>query len=120
VTPSTNLRQYWQDQFTSGIDLDPEKWPQFWSNPINPTSLRLSRDGVKWISMIKKFPQYRLKTAHAVYPKHLLQLEKLLTTPYAIGYGNTLVLIDEATYIMLQLHAGNLAQYLDNLDSQNS
>jgi len=45
----------------------------------------------------------------------MLQLEKFFACPYYLT-TKSIYLIDEATFIMLQLNDGNLAQYLDNLE----
>ena len=45
----------------------------------------------------------------------MLQLERLLDQPYYIPTYKRILVLDETTAVMLQLHAGNLAQYLDNL-----
>ena len=49
-----------------------------------------------------------------------LQLDQLMTEPYYIGSRKQIQLFGEADVIMLELHGGNLAQYLENLaNSQN-
>ena len=57
-----------------------------------------------------------VKISHEVRFRQLLQLERLLKEPYYIR-GRTIVLSSERDAIMLQLHAGDLARYLDNLES---
>jgi len=47
----------------------------------------------------------------------LLQLERLLQEPYYIRNLTHLIVASETDAVMLQLHAGDLAQYLDNLQS---
>jgi len=46
----------------------------------------------------------------------MLQLERLFDCPYYIT-TKSIHLLDEATFIMLQLNSGNLAQYLDSLEA---
>jgi len=46
-----------------------------------------------------------------------LQLERLLDKPYYLPNWKRLLVLDEATAIMLQLHAGDLGTYLDNLQA---
>ncbi len=45
----------------------------------------------------------------------LLQLDRLMTAPYYIRSRHFLELFGEADAIMLNLHANNLAQYLNTL-----
>lgn len=47
--------------------------------------------------------------------RHLLQLDHLIASPYYIQSRNFLQLFGEDDAIMLSLHGGDLAQYLDNL-----
>ena len=54
-----------------------------------------------------------------IKPRQLLQLERLLTEPYYIKDLLKLWVHSEQDAIMLQLHAGNLAQFLDNLQENS-
>jgi len=45
----------------------------------------------------------------------LLQLDHLMTSPYCLVSRNAIKLLSEEDAIMLQLHAGNLEQFLNNL-----
>jgi hypothetical protein len=47
----------------------------------------------------------------------LLQLERLLQEPYFVKDLTHLIVSSETDAVMLQLHAGNLSQYLDNLQN---
>jgi hypothetical protein len=58
-----------------------------------------------------------VKLSHKIGSKHLLQLERLLQEPYYIQNSTHLVVSSETDAVMLQLHAGNLSQYLDNLQN---
>ena len=48
--------------------------------------------------------------------KQLLQLERLFTYPYYIRNLKTIYLFSEQDYIMVTLHGGDLATYLNNLE----
>jgi hypothetical protein len=89
----------------------------WWRNPINHDSLRLSTFGYNWLKKNTKLKFTEIELSHALVSKHLIQLERLITEPYYIKTGK-LCLLGEQDAIMLHLHAGNLAQYLDNM--QNS
>jgi hypothetical protein len=54
---------------------------------------------------------------HRIYPRQLLQLERLFQAPYYIQTVTRLVVYGESDYVMLQLHAGDLPLYLNNMES---
>ena len=60
---------------------------------------------------------HEITLSHKIGTKHLLQLERLLQEPYYIRNLTHLVVSSETDAVMLQLHAGNLSQYLDNLQT---
>jgi len=54
----------------------------------------------------------------SVNGQQMLQLEQLFTAPYYILQTNiTIHVFSDVDAVMLQLHAGNLKQYLNNLSS---
>jgi hypothetical protein len=116
-----NRRAEWRGKAIAAAGYDPrrdftsESFSRWWFNGINPTSLRLSRAGAKWFDENAKFQFYCIKLRSPITGKQMLQLEKLFDAPYYLA-TKTIYMLDEANYIMLQLNAGNLAQYLDNLE----
>jgi len=92
---------------------------QWWQNPTNPNSLRLTTVGYKWFTTVAKLKAYEIKLPEEqiILPKHYLQLEKCFEEPYYIKGRKIIVVFGERDAVMLQLHAGNLAAYLDNLES---
>jgi hypothetical protein len=121
VTLSTNNSQdFWQTEFISSSGLDESRFAgveyQWWFNPTNPNSLRLTRTGSAWIKKYTKLRFYNIDLAQKIFPKQLLQLERLVKSPYYIQNLQKLEVIDETTVIMLQLHAGDLNTYLQNLE----
>ena len=90
---------------------------RWWFNGINPSSLRLTKDGAAWFLQQAKFKFHVIDLTVPIKGKHLLQLERLLNDPYYIPSHKKLFVSDEATAIMLQLHAGDLGRYLDNLQA---
>ena len=117
-----NRRVEWRNKAIAAAGYDPqrdftgESFARWWFNGINPTSLRLSRAGAKWFIENAKFQFYTIKLSTPITGKQFLQLEKLFDAPYVISSSKQVHMLDEANYIMLQLNAGNLAQYLDNLE----
>lgn len=89
-------------------------------NPLNPSSLRLTLPGYNWFTKQSKFRSYKIELASAVGSKQMLQLEDLFTAPYYIQHTGTVIhVFSDTDAVMLQLHAGDLKQYLDNLESNN-
>lgn len=86
----------------------------WWVNPTNNNSLRLTKIGHDWTQKYCGIKYITVNVSHDIRPVHLLKLERLFTEPYCIR-GKTIMLSSERDAIMIQLHAGNLAQYLDNL-----
>lgn len=123
MTQSTNpdRRGEWRSRAIVAAGYDPrrdftsESFSRWWFNGINPASLRLSRAGAEWFDEKAKFKFYLVKFEKPITGKQMLQLEKLFDTPYYITI-KSIYLLDEATFIMLQLNSGNLAQYLDSLE----
>lgn len=91
---------------------------QIWQNPLNPDSLRLTSQAYSVLTKYESNQTYPFKLEVAMSNKMLLQLDKLMTAPYYIGSRKQIQLFGEADAIMLQLHGGNLAQYLENLANQ--
>ena len=124
MTKSTHNRQReFQRRVLREAGLDPLLYEShiqmWWRNPSNPDSLRLTRFGVTFFENTIKLPTYKVTLQEAGYKsKHLLQLEKLFTAPYFLKNGSIIVFSDTDA-VMLQLHAGNLGQYLDNLQSNS-
>ena len=114
MTKSSPNRVHWIQQFIADTPL--EKRPtQWWGNPMNPNSLRLNSQGFSWVKKHKKIKYHEIKIQESITPRQLLQLEKLLSAPYFVKSYKDIMVFDESTAVMLHLHAGNLVQYLDNL-----
>ena len=89
-------------------------------NPLNHNSLRLTLPGHNWFTKQSKFQSHKIELASAVGSKQMLQLEDLFTAPYYIQHTGTVIhVFSDTDAVMLQLHAGDLKQYLDNLESNN-
>ena len=122
MTPSTNNKQQqFQEQFilAAGYPIDRFVGVEFvwWKNPTNHDSLRLTASGYNWTRKYSKMVYIEVQLSHTVLPKHLLQLERLFNHPYYVRGGKSICVNGETDAIMLQLNAGNLAKYLDNLQS---
>ena len=118
-----NPQAEWRNRAITAAGYDPrrdytnENFRKWWFNGINPSSLRLSRPGVTWFLQQAKFKFIDVELSSPIRGRHLLQLERLLTEPYFIRTYKNIMVMDETTAIMLQLHAGDLGQYLDNLEA---
>lgn len=106
LTCSTDERTSKQRQ---GLD-HPANW---WYNPTNPQSLRLSLQG---FNLVRRFdlPNWQFKLESNVLAKTYLQMERHFASPYYIT-NRTVTVWGERESIMLALHGNNLQQYLDNL-----
>lgn len=118
-----NLQREYQRRILSDAGLDPNQFEEmikvWWRNPTNPNSLRLTTYGLSFFTKNLKQQTYTIKLdADAIKNKHLLQLERLFTAPYYIK-NTALVVFSEQDAIMLQLHAGDLSTYLDNLQTNS-
>jgi hypothetical protein len=102
--------------------LDPSHYQSvgyhLWMNPTNPNSLRLTKDGYQWYVKEVKLKPYDIKIPEdqKIYPRQLLQLERLFEEPYYIKNLTHMIVFGERDAVMLQLHAGNLRDYLNNLE----
>ena len=91
---------------------------------INRANRILHEDTVKKLSpwgyyREKKtdFKLHIIELTKPIVPRMLLQLERLLEKPYYIPNWQKLLVLDETTAVMLQLHAGDLGTYLNNLQA---
>lgn len=121
MTESTHKQQEFQERFIIAAGYATERFTgveyQWWFNPTNHNSLRLTRTGYQWTMKHSQWPYHEVKLSHKIGSKHLLQLERLLKEPYYIKNLTHLVVASQTDAVMLQLHAGDLGQYLDNLKS---
>jgi hypothetical protein len=112
-------RDEWQQHIIAISGYPPNGLPGvewvWWRNPTNAKSLRLNRPGYEFIQKNTKLEFYDVAVIHEFFPKHLLQLERLISAPYYLKRGK-ICLLDQKDAVMLQLHGGNLAQYLENLE----
>jgi hypothetical protein len=124
VSGSTlNRQREYQRRVITEAGLDPNIFEEmvkiWWRNPTNHNSLRLTNFGLKFFKDNLKQKTYAIKLDEkSIRSKHLLQLERLFTSPYFVK-NTELVVFGEQDAIMLQLHAGDLESYLDNLQINN-
>lgn len=122
MTKSTRSQQKYAAAILTAVGV-PNDTPlghmsrQWWQNPLNPTSFRLTKTGYYWFVSIGKMAGHKIELAEKIMPKHLLQLEKLFVEPYYIENLKTIIVYGDQDAVMLQLHSGDLATYLDNLES---
>ncbi len=119
---------YWIEQFKEKLGLDPldqfnrrDEWianPRqvVFFNPVNHRSMRLTRAGFKYLRQRLGVTEYSFELPEKITPKVLLQLERYIHYPYFILNLKKIMVFDERTAIMLQLHNNDLETYLDNLE----
>lgn len=124
MSKSTLNQHEYQVNVITAAGFDPARFIgvefQWWQNPTNPNSLRLTTVGYKWFTGVAKLKAYEIKLPkeQKILPKQLLQLERLFTEPYFIKSLVHILVFSEKDAVMLQLHAGNLANYLNSLENQ--
>ena len=79
--------------------------------------MRLTNHGYMLFKSNLKILDYNIKLTQMIMPKQLLQLERHISYPYYVQNLSNLIVFDELTAVMLQLHNGNLNTYLDNLEA---
>jgi hypothetical protein len=122
---SKSQQKLWEEEFTRNGKIAAHYWEQtpglsanrfgFWSNPLNENSLRLSRGGFTWVEVNTHSKFWSASINEQMMPKTFLKLERALTSPYYIKDLKTLIVFDQKDLIMLQLHGGDLEQYLNNV-----
>lgn len=121
MTASIHKQQQFQERFIIAAGYPVERFTgvefTWWFNPTNHNGLRLTRTGYQWTMKHSRWQYHEVTLSHKISSKHLLQLERLLQEPYYIRDLTHLVVSSETDAVMLQLHAGNLSQYLDNLQN---
>lgn len=91
----------------------------WWFNPLNPNSMRLSKEGVNYATGQAKIHYYTHDLEQIILPKTLLQLEKIVQYPYYITNLKKIIVFDEVTSLTLTLYNNNLQTYLDNVQKFN-
>lgn len=91
----------------------------WWYNPLNASSMRLSREGANYATNRAKIHYYIHELSSVILPKTLLQLEKILEYPYYIPQLKKIIVFDERTSLTLTLYGNDLQTYLDNVQKFN-
>ncbi len=101
-------------EISGDTKLDLAKAQQLlWWNHTDKTNLRLSKYGWKFITQ-SKIKIYCCELSQPLRSRTLIQLSRFFTCPYYIKSLETIYVLGEQEMVMLQLHANNLQQYLDN------
>jgi hypothetical protein len=122
VTPFTDLdsQAAWTQFLIDHVEPG-AAWPgvehQWWKNPLNPHSLRLTPQGHRWIKRHTDIVFHAVAVSSDVKYRQLLQLERVFRSPYYLATTGYLYVHSETDAVMLQLHGGDLATYLNNLQS---
>jgi hypothetical protein len=98
-----------------GLEFLEQQRKQWWFNPLNTNSMRLSREGVNYAINHAKIYHYLHNLDNKIMPKTLLQLEKTLEYPYYISTLTKLIVFDERTSLTLTLYNNDLQTYLNNV-----
>lgn len=122
MTKSTHNQQSYTEGILAAAGRSSSEYPLYikiwWWNHTNSNSLRLSADGIKFVKKQTKIPIYQIEVSHPLSSKHLVYLTRTNIGPFYLQHTNkkcTIFLLDKEVATMLTLHAGNLDQYLENL-----
>lgn len=123
MSKSTPSQRDYQSKILNQIGLNPDDFisisVNWWRNPLNPHSLRLTNEGFNWLTRVAKLTSYKFKLpqGESIVGRQMLQLESSFLDPYFITGPNTLYVFGERDAIMLELHGGNLTAYLNSINS---
>ena len=98
----------------SNFDKYHKEW---WWNHTDPKNLRLSINGFKFVQQ-HKISKYEIILPQPLLNRTLIQMSRLLACPYYIKKLDCVYLLGEQEAVLLALHASNLQQYLDNLQTK--
>jgi len=122
VTKSTRNQQSYTEGILVAAGHDPSDYSQYikiwWWNHTDPISLRLSKSGLQFIKKFTKIPIHSIPISHPLLSTHLIKLARIDLGPYYLIVREkdaTIMVLDQEVATMLMLHAGNLGQYLENL-----
>jgi hypothetical protein len=114
-TRNKGLQAEWQERFLGHAPVPIPKVATEHTEETFRYSLRLTNGGYDWVIKNCKQTAYKIKVDKSMSNRVLLQLDHLMTSPYCLVSRNAIKLLSEEDAIMLQLHAGNLEQFLNNL-----
>jgi hypothetical protein len=104
-----------QDNLPIGMTTDMQR--QWWKNPTDPASLRLSLAGLQFVKAVLKLQSYEFALSDELTNHNLLQLERQFKGMYYLLKRQKIIVFEEEEAMMLTLHGNNLKSYLDNLES---
>ena len=89
-----------------------------WHNHTDDNSLRLSMTGYQFVIKELKLQLYTFELPRPLTNKNLIQLERFFPGPYYYwSRTHKFIVLDEQDGSWLQLLGGDLASYLDSLES---
>jgi hypothetical protein len=89
---------------------------EWWVNPTDPNSLRLSLHGLQFVKANLKIHSYEFALSEELSNHNLLQLERLFGGMYYLLKRQKIIVFEESEAVMLGLYASDLKTYLDNLE----
>lgn len=99
----------------AGFSVPVDRFRELWFNPLNPRSLRLTKFGLQIATARAELANYPVDLDVKILPKHFLLLEKACVSPYYVMKLDRLVVFDQETAVMIQLHAGNFDAYFSSI-----
>ena len=86
----------------------------WWQNPISATSMRLTEPGFRVLKDQLQVEHCAMKVESSLGKnlKVLLQLDRLITSPFFIQHRSRVVFFGSSDIVMMELIGGDLDQYL--------
>jgi hypothetical protein len=98
----------------AGFAVPADRIRELWYNPLNPQSLRLTKFGLQIATVRADMITYLVDLDVKILPKHFLLLERACASPYYVKKLDELIVFDQQTAVMIQLHAGDFDAYFSN------
>ena len=87
------------------------------AQPPQQVISELTPAGFKYFTKDLKLPCFEIELPDIIKSKNLIQLERQFKEPYFVKSSKCITVFGEQDAIMLQLHAGDLNRYLDDLSN---
>ena len=125
MSKSSQNKRYTQRQLTKifcqqadiPVGMVTEMQLRWWKNPTDPTSLRLTLQGLQFVKAVLKIQSYDFDLPGELTNHHFLQLERQFKSMYYLLKRQKILVFEEEEALMLTLHGNDLVSYLDNIES---
>ena len=114
-------QKLWTTKLTDIVDIKTEVTHQvkyiIWFNPLNSSSLRLSKEGYYYFANRANFVFYNHNLKNKLSPLNLVQMERHMKCPYYINNLTKVSLIEQSISMVLSLYDNDLQRFLIDSDA---